>query len=62
MGHIGERYFDIDECPKCKGKKFKAVVTSPTIFYKKDGVVWCDEMDYNEEVEVFCCDCKEQIE
>ena len=22
MGYVYERYFDVEECPKCKGNKF----------------------------------------
>jgi len=62
MGHIAEKYFDVEECPKCKGKKFKAVVTFSEVYYKDDGSYWEDEMAYGEEdVKVFCCNCGNEI-
>ena len=63
MGNRIEHYFDYEECPFCKGKKFKAVVTSKTFFYKDEGRFWEDEMAYgDEDVQVFCSKCNKEIE
>jgi len=67
MGHIAEKYFEeVEECPKCKGKKFRVVITSHTIFHadKEKGTYWEDEEVYdygNEDYEVFCDSCGEKI-
>jgi len=62
MGYFGEEYFDVSECPKCKGKKFRAVVTSRNIFYNDEGEVWEDELSYDiVDIEVFCDKCGEKV-
>jgi hypothetical protein len=65
MGNIAEEYFeDIEECEKCGNtKKFKAVVTTSTIFFKEDEECWEDEVNYDpmEDVEVFCGVCGEKL-
>jgi len=70
MGHIAESYFeDLEECPYCKGKKFRAEILVPTIFYcevDKDGgkEFWEseDNYNYNEEVAVFCDNCGKKMD
>lgn len=67
MGHILEPYFSgIEECPKCKGKNFKAVAVKHTIYYadKEKETYWTDESgdDDVEDFEVFCVNCGEKID
>jgi len=64
MGHIAEMYFDIEECPYCKGTKLKAIITKTDIAYFDDGKYWIDEMesDFPDDVSIICCDCNKEIE
>ena len=63
MGNVAEQYFDIDECPFCKSKKLRAIVTSSQVFMCDDGEFWEDEMEFSEDkVEVICVKCGRKIE
>lgn len=62
MGYVYEKYFDVDVCPKCKSKNFRAVVTTNQVYIKEGENYWEDEMAYDEEdVIVTCANCGEEV-
>ena len=68
MGQELEQYFeDIEECPNCKGKKFKATITNSIHFYanKETEEYWEDESNYEVRegnIIITCTNCGTKIE
>jgi len=64
MGDFGEEYFDEKECPFCKSKKMRAIVSRDIVIFKDGENYWESETDMASgegDVKVICCNCKEVI-